>query len=140
MAINWQIYAECDLPIITFFVWSMICLLLIKIVQIYNVSRSKRKDEEQSMMNWQHMRVLKNLSSILVFGLLPVFWGLTVWGTILFVEISQESHSCTDIRENWPFFVFWLMVSYGVISLYFTVLVYGFQSDQKAKQARKSII
>lgn len=77
------------------------------------------------------------LSYFIVCGLLPFFIGWTVWGTFLLVMINLKTAECDEETTSWQFLIFWLVLSYGIIISYITLLVYGFNVSKKAKDVRK---
>jgi len=67
------------------------------------------------------------LSWVLVLGLLPFFTFWTAYGTKIFVAISEGREHCSVSSETYPFMIFWLIISYGLIFCYVCLIFFGFK-------------
>lgn len=85
--------------------------------------------------------VLNLLSYIFVVGLLPLFVGTTVWGSVMMLMLWRRSIQCFNGElVIFSFSVLWLVFSYVAIVSYCSLLVYGLNTSSKAKEVRKQLL
>jgi hypothetical protein len=133
---NWQLYETCSIPILRYIVVSVASILLIRLCHFMGHHAITPRDHDlldptfdnQPQLNWSWLGRLIVLSYFLIFVMLPFFICWTWYGTALFFMLSQGQAICTgneDENTGWPFLVFWLILSYTLISCYFSLLLFG---------------
>ena len=139
IANNWNFYETCSVPIHLFIVISVTTILLIRLCHFLghqalmnNPEVLEPVIENQPQLNWAKLGRLIGLSYFLIFVMLPFFICWTWYGTVLFFMLSQGEATCDENETQnmgWPFLVFWLILSYTLISCYLSLIFFGINAN-----------
>lgn len=69
------------------------------------------------------------LMSLMLIGVIASFISITWWETVFLLILSTESHVCDDEGISWTFLIYWLTLSYGLISCFFSLMLFGINAD-----------